>query len=146
MNYQHPWQLKKIKILGAVLELPAINTHCQSSPFTSKLGQIGQIGSAILLVAPKRLPGFWFFSIAMDADYLFHVKSVATFALISFVYIISILVSVRFRKGFVWNICKNCFWNIHTAKWRLNFVKTQMDENRNRSYEIIFPHYAADSA
>jgi hypothetical protein len=45
--YGHPWQLKKkIKILGAVLELPA-KQHCQSSPFTSKLGQIGQIGSVV---------------------------------------------------------------------------------------------------
>ena len=37
---------EKMKILGAVLELPA-KQHCQSSPFTSKLGQIGQIGSAV---------------------------------------------------------------------------------------------------
>ena len=36
--------IEKIKILGALLELPA-KQHCQSSPFTSKLGQIGQIGS-----------------------------------------------------------------------------------------------------
>ena len=33
-------EIEKIKILGAVLELPA-KQHCQSSPFTSKLGQIG---------------------------------------------------------------------------------------------------------
>ena len=32
--------IEKMKILGAVLELPA-KQHCQSSPFTSKLGQIG---------------------------------------------------------------------------------------------------------
>ena len=36
---------EKIKILGAVLELPA-KQHCQSSPFTSKLDQIGQIFEA----------------------------------------------------------------------------------------------------
>jgi len=36
----------EIKILGDVLELPA-KQHCQSSPFTSKLGQIGQMGSAV---------------------------------------------------------------------------------------------------
>ena len=35
--------IEKIKILGAVLE-PSAKQHCQSSPFTSKLGQIGQIG------------------------------------------------------------------------------------------------------
>jgi len=38
--------IEKVKILGAVLVLPA-NQHCQSSPFTSKLGQIGQISSAV---------------------------------------------------------------------------------------------------
>ena len=42
--------VEKIKILGAVLELPA-KQHCQSSPFTSKLGRIDQIGIAVLLVA-----------------------------------------------------------------------------------------------
>jgi len=49
--------IEKIKILGAILELPA-KQHCQSSPFTSKLDQIGQIGSAVQLVAPKRPPRF----------------------------------------------------------------------------------------
>ena len=37
--------IEKMKNLGAVLELPS-KQHCQSRPFTSKLGQIGQIGSA----------------------------------------------------------------------------------------------------
>jgi hypothetical protein len=32
--------VEKIKILGAVLELPA-KQQCQSSPFTSKIGQNG---------------------------------------------------------------------------------------------------------
>ena len=33
MKKWYPWQLKKIKILGAILELPA-RQHCQSIPFT----------------------------------------------------------------------------------------------------------------
>ena len=41
-----PMAIEKIKIVGAILELPA-KQHCQSSPFTSKLGQIGQLGSAV---------------------------------------------------------------------------------------------------
>ena len=41
-----PMAVEKIKILEAVLEVPA-KQHCQSSPFTSKLGQIGQIGRAV---------------------------------------------------------------------------------------------------
>ena len=64
-----------MKILGALLELPA-KQHCQSSQFTSKLGQIGQIGSAVWLVAPKIL----IFSITMDADYSFYVKTIETYA------------------------------------------------------------------
>ena len=80
-----PRTIEKMKILGAVSELPAIQ-HCQSSPFTSKLGQIGQIGSAVLL--------FWFFSIAMGAEYSSYVKSIATFALTFLGYIILVLASV----------------------------------------------------
>jgi hypothetical protein len=38
--------IEKIKILGAVLELPA-RQHCQFSPFTYKMSQIGQIGGAV---------------------------------------------------------------------------------------------------
>ena len=49
MNNWHQWQLKKIKIMEAVLELPAIQ-HSQSSQFTSKMGRIGR------QVAPKRHP------------------------------------------------------------------------------------------
>ena len=45
-KYSAPRTIEKIKILEAVLELPA-KQHCQSSPFNSKLGQIGQIGSAV---------------------------------------------------------------------------------------------------
>ena len=56
-KYLAPMTIEKIKILGVVLELPA-KQHCQSSPFTSKLGQTRQISSAVKLVAPKRLPGF----------------------------------------------------------------------------------------
>jgi len=39
-EYSAPIAIKKIKILGAVLELPA-KQHCQSSPFTAKIGQMG---------------------------------------------------------------------------------------------------------
>jgi hypothetical protein len=38
--------IEKIKILGAVLELPA-KQHCQFSQFTVKMGQMGWIGSAV---------------------------------------------------------------------------------------------------
>ena len=37
---------KKIKILGAIVELPA-KKHCQFSLFIAKMGQMGYIGSAV---------------------------------------------------------------------------------------------------
>ena len=39
-------EVEKIKILGAVLELPA-KQHCQFGPFTKNLGKMGWIGSAV---------------------------------------------------------------------------------------------------
>ena len=59
MNNWNPWPLKKIKTLVAILKLSA-KRHCQFSLFTKKMGQMGWIGSAVWLVAPKRPPGFWF--------------------------------------------------------------------------------------
>jgi hypothetical protein len=49
--------IEKIKILTVILELPA-RQQCQFSPFTSKMGQMGLIGSAFWLDAAKRSPGF----------------------------------------------------------------------------------------
>jgi hypothetical protein len=46
-----------MKILVAILDLQA-KQHCQSIPFTSKLGQIGQIGTAVYLVVSKLPQGF----------------------------------------------------------------------------------------
>ena len=66
--------IEKIKILEAVVELPA-KQHCQSSPLTSKLGRIDQIGSA---GSSKTAPRIFIFSIAVGAEYLSYVKS--TFA------------------------------------------------------------------
>ena len=45
-KYSAPRAIEKMKILGALFELPA-KQHGQSSPFTSKLGQIGKIGSVV---------------------------------------------------------------------------------------------------
>ena len=79
-----------MKILGALLELPA-KQHCQSSPFTLKLGQVGQIGHGISKTTPRIL----IFIIAMGAKYLSYVKFIATEAPTFFGYIISILASAQ---------------------------------------------------
>ena len=44
--------------------------------------------------SPKTVPRILILSIAMGAEYLFYVKSIATFALTFFGYIISVLASV----------------------------------------------------
>ena len=46
------------------------------------------------MVAPKGLQGFLIFSIATGAEYLFYVKSIPTFALILYGYIILVSASV----------------------------------------------------
>ena len=46
------------------------------------------------MVAPKRPPGFSFFSIVLGAEYKSYMKSIATSALTFFGYIISVLASV----------------------------------------------------
>ena len=71
--------IEKIKILEAVVELPA-KQHCQSSPLTSKLGRIDQIGSA---GSSKTAPRIFIFSIVLGllgAEYLSYVKSIETHA------------------------------------------------------------------
>ena len=83
--------IEKIKILEAVVELPA-KQHCQSSQLTSKLGRIDQIGSA---GSWKTAPRIFIFSIAMSADKLSYVKSIATYAPTFFWYIISVLAIVE---------------------------------------------------
>ena len=56
---------------------------------------MGWIGSAVKLVAPKRLPGFSFFQLSWVPNiYLMYVKSITNYALTFFVYIISVLASV----------------------------------------------------
>ena len=73
--------IEKIQILGAVFELPA-KQHCQSILFDSKLGQIGQIGSALYQVAgsSKMAPRIFIFSIVLVAEYLSYLKSIETHA------------------------------------------------------------------
>ena len=76
-NKKHsaPKTIEKMKILGVVLELPA-KQHCQSSPFTSKLGQIGQISSAGSYQTASRILGadsFYVKTIETNASAFFKV-------------------------------------------------------------------------
>ena len=67
--------IEKIKILGAVLELPA-NQHCQFSPFTSKNGPNGLNWQCCIAGSSKTAPRILIFSIATDANYSFEVKNI----------------------------------------------------------------------
>ena len=61
--------IEKIKILGAVLELPA-KQHCQFSPFGPIFEVNGLDWQCYLAGISKTAPRILIFSIAMGADYL----------------------------------------------------------------------------
>ena len=69
--------IEKIKILGAVLELPA-KQHCQFGPFTKKWGKMGW--QYCLRGGFKTAPSILFFSTDMGAKPSFYMKSIATYA------------------------------------------------------------------
>ena len=103
MNNRHPWQLKKIKILGAALELLA-RQHCrlgQLGPILRKMGWIGNAGSS------KTAPRILIFRIVLGAEYLFYVKSIVPYAPTFFGYIISVLASVNSPRKIVWLCLEN---------------------------------------
>ena len=63
-------------------------------PIQCKNGPYGLNWQCCLAGSSKTAPRILIFSIAMGADYSFYVKSIATFALTFFGYIISVLASV----------------------------------------------------
>ena len=69
--------IEKIKILGAVLELPA-KQHCQFSPF-GPFGPFYEVNGldwqCYLAGSSKTAPRILIFSIAIGADYSFNIKS-----------------------------------------------------------------------
>ena len=54
--------------------LPLWNSLKNHLHTITKMWQMWWIGCAVLLVAPKWLPQFWFFSIAMGAEYSYYLK------------------------------------------------------------------------
>ena len=71
--------IKKIKILGAVLELP-VKQHCQFSPFGPIFEVNGLDWHCCLAGSSKMAPRILIFSIYLGAEYLFYVNSIATYA------------------------------------------------------------------
>ena len=66
--------IEKIKILGAVLELPA-KQHCQFSPFGPFYEVNGLDWQCYLAGSSKTAPRILIFSIAIGADYSYEVKN-----------------------------------------------------------------------
>ena len=66
--------IEKIKILGAVLELPA-KQHCQFSPFGPTFEVNGLDWQCSLAGSSKTAPTILIFSIDMGADFSFELNS-----------------------------------------------------------------------
>ena len=66
--------IEKIKILGAVLELPA-KQHCQFSPFGPIVEVDGQDWHYCLAGSSKIAPRILIFLIAIGADYSYEMKN-----------------------------------------------------------------------
>ena len=66
--------IEKIKILGAVLELPA-KQHCQFSPFGPIFEVNGLDWHCFLAGRSKTAPRILIFSIAIGANYSYEVKT-----------------------------------------------------------------------
>ena len=66
--------IEKIKILGAVLELPA-KQHCQFSPFGPASEVNGLDWQCCLAGSSKTAPRILIFPIAIGADYSYEVKN-----------------------------------------------------------------------
>ena len=66
--------IEKIKILGAVLELPA-KQHCQFSPFGPIFEVNGLDWQCYLAGSSKTAPRILIFSIAIGANYSYEVKN-----------------------------------------------------------------------
>jgi hypothetical protein len=65
---------EKIKVLGAVLELPA-KQHCQFSPFGPSFEVNGLDWQCYIANSSKTAPRIFIFSIAIGADYSYEVKN-----------------------------------------------------------------------
>ena len=86
--------IEKIKILGAVLKLPA-KQHYQFSSFGPIYEVNGLDWQYYLAGSFKTAPRILIFSIAMGADYTFYVKSIATYAPAFLAYNNSVLARVK---------------------------------------------------
>ena len=74
-----PIAIEKIKIMGAVWELPA-KQHCRFWPTRLNFEVNGLDWQCCLAGSSQRAPRILIFSTAMGADYTFYVKSIESHA------------------------------------------------------------------
>ena len=123
--------IEKIKILGALLELPA-KQHIQFGQFEVN----GLDWQRCLAGSSKTAPRIFIFSIFLGAEYLSYLNSIATFALTFFGYIISVLASVNdnfINRGF-------SIPNGHWPTYVLHIVLLLYVENQTFFISTIIQH------
>ena len=94
MNNRHPWQLKKNLNSWGCFGATS-STALPIQPIYLKVGPNWPNRQCCLAGSSKTAPSILIFSIAMGAEYLSYVKSIATFATTFYGYIISVLASVE---------------------------------------------------
>ena len=88
-----PMAIKKIKFLGAILELPD-KQHCQFSQFGPIFEVNGQNWHCCLAGSSKMAPRILIFSIAIGADYSYKMKNSEIWAAAFFKHIHSLIATV----------------------------------------------------
>ena len=128
-----------MKILGALLELPA-KQHCQSSPFTSNLGQNWPNRQCCLAGSSKRAPRIFIYSNVLGAEYLSYVKSIATYAPTFLRYIISVLATVtpHVKVSLVKNM--KILIYVHTSKESIPGKRDALNTKDRRLFKISVKH------
>ena len=102
--------IEKIKIVGAVLELPA-KQHCQFSPFGPASEVNGLDWQCCLAGSSKTAPRILIFPIAIGADYSYEVKNNEIWEPAFFKHNNSFLATVdRLRKNTYYNHFESLQW------------------------------------
>ena len=105
--------IEKIKILGALLELPA-KPHCQFSPFGPFFEINGLDWQCYLAGSSKKVSRSFTFLIVQGAEYSFYVKTIATYAP-TFLGYNNLVLAIVYKEMFVWTKChySDIFFNFN---------------------------------
>ena len=137
--------IEKIKILGAVLELPA-KQHCQSSPFTSEVGTNGLNWQCYLAGSSKTAPRILIFSIVIGANYSFDIKSgfsiAPAFSLYNNFDIASVYTThTYYRSSIIFWVgwCKNALFWLSKDLWLQRSLAYSHRGMCRSSYYVLLP-------